>query len=88
MEKRSLGTSKTGSFALYLSPSIPRPGAEPAVGVISVPAWPSSSLGSRGKDQIKAKPQMGAEMHMLLLSGERVKCELEQLQKRDLAWTM
>lgn len=40
------------------------------------------------KDKIKAKPQMGGAVHMLLLSEERVKCELEQSQRGHLAWRM
>lgn len=90
MEKRSLGTSKTGSFAFYSSLSIPRPETEPALGEISVTAWSSRSLGSLEKDKIKAKPQMGGAVYMLLLSEERVECEceLEPSQRGRLAWRM
>lgn len=68
--RRDLSTSKTVSFVSYVSSTIPRLGTEPAVGNINVTAWPSRSLGSREKDQMKAKPQMGGAMYMLLLSDE------------------
>lgn len=68
--ERDLGTSKTGSFALYLSPSIPRPQTEPAMEEIGVTAWTSRSLGSREKDKIRAKLRIDEARYMLLLSEE------------------
>lgn len=84
--EETLGTSKTGSFALYSSLSIPRPETAPALGEISVTAWSSRSLGSMEKDKITAKPQMGGAVYML--SEERAECEPEQSQRGHSAWSL